>query len=724
MARLRTDGAVFGRESSTATVDYENHRGGVLAADTPHSAGTVDVSSDAAIVRSGERYCYATPAGSTGYRRVLSVGGVLGRNYYGRAYFRFSGGNPSALVRLLQFATTGSAVVGELRITPTGTLRLVNAAIATIGSESAAVDLDRWYRAELRVWQDPVAPDTTNGTIEARLYDDTETLIWSEGSTATDARTTAVTEFRSGPISGGPFPGAFHWSTIALNDDQDVAQNTWPGPGKLVALMPVADYLIPASFTGGAGGTANLFEALNNLPPQGVAAATPPTDASQVKAAAGTAAQADFEVGAYSDSLASGGGGMAAGDTVRVVRAVCRIANEAAVAAPWLVAAASNPVVLAGAAANTIGSAMGSDLTDPPVNWRTISSTFGYDPVVTLSTRPQVRIRRNNTFANVQHCDLAALIVEYEPAPAAGSAHTHDAADSSELGDAVSKATAVLAAEAPSLMDFSAGAAALSKADPLALEDAALGVWEALRLVDDAASASDAHVGGAGKGISDSAVSTDGVSKVGATAHEESMAVADSGSRAPGKRADETIPAADASLAALALLTSELLALTDSQVREAEYGRSAEDSTGLADSSLRAPGLRPAEAIAVAEALVREMGLTRAEVVAPSEIVSKAVARSLADPVTLADAVARAIALARTEGVEISDDVLPALARAIIEALGAIAHGRAVGAGHAVGVAALVELIVQRSVTADHAVELVARGATSQGPATIEEVST
>src|SRR5213079_3376565 len=56
---------------------------------------------------------------------------------------------------------------------------------------------------------------------------------------------------------------------VAINDISGTTQTSWPGEGNIVLLKPTSDNQI-GSWTGGAGGTTNLWDAVNNTPPVGI----------------------------------------------------------------------------------------------------------------------------------------------------------------------------------------------------------------------------------------------------------------------------------------------------------------------------------------------------------------------------------------------------------------------------------------------------------------------
>jgi hypothetical protein len=72
-----------------------------------------------------------------------------------------------------------------------------------------------------------------------------------------------------------------HVDDVAVNYGTGATQNSWPGAGQILLLKPTSDSA-RTGWTGGAGGTTNLWDAVNNTPPAGVAAASE-TNTSQIK---------------------------------------------------------------------------------------------------------------------------------------------------------------------------------------------------------------------------------------------------------------------------------------------------------------------------------------------------------------------------------------------------------------------------------------------------------
>lgn len=287
----------------------------------------------------------------------------------------------------------------ELRITTGGVWRLYNNGVQ-VGADGPAVILDTWQRLEVKLVLNGSAQITD---VEVRL--DGVAIFTASGLTMTQSGTVflgAVDTWASVAT-----PVVMYFDDYAVNDDQGADQNTWPGAGKVVWLRPVAD-VARGSWVGGAGGTTNLFAALDNEPPVGVAEASG-TDASQVKAA-GTGADNDLDV--RLETYASKG--IAEADTVKVVQ-VFAYGGEGATTTgtkTGSIGLLNDPVV--SAAITTYGA---SSVGTHPTQWLTYSAT-AYTQPGAKANAPVARLRANGT-ANAGifvHAEEIAAVVEYVPA--------------------------------------------------------------------------------------------------------------------------------------------------------------------------------------------------------------------------------------------------------------------------------------------------------------------
>lgn len=173
---------------------------------------------------------------------------------------------------------------------------------------------------------------------------------------------------------------------------------------KCLLLKAVADPASLNSWTVAGGGTSNLWDSLNNIPPTDSVTA----GNSIVNAASG--GNLDY-VGTMQDYIT---GGLGASDTVRSVIAMCRDAEDATTGTKaggvWI---ASNPSQSAGGLAFDYGddSALAPSFKDH------IGSS-SVSPSITLSTRPTVTVRKTTSTTRQVDVDFLGMYVEYTPSSA------------------------------------------------------------------------------------------------------------------------------------------------------------------------------------------------------------------------------------------------------------------------------------------------------------------
>lgn len=381
---------------------------GVMSIDNP-AAGTVTgtVTRDTSKQRSG-RGCYKCDSGAGNAAASLtswSSGFSSGANkvLYIRAYFCFDQ-LPSSTVKIVE-----SPSVASVRLTSGGKLQLFNDNSNTqVGSDSAATiaaDGATYYRVELALTLNAGATQTA--AMELRL----------DGTTV--ASTTGLTIATiPGGISYGwiAAPGAskvLYIDDLKNNDSTGAANNTWPGNGKIILMFPISDNARGA-WTGGAGGTTSLFDAVNNIPLGGVAEASA-TNTSQIKNRTTTnPTNCDLNLDSYT------GAGLVAGDTVNYVELWANHGEDPATGTKaGTVTIVSNPAGSAGGSFN-YGDDAGLQGTYIG-NWRwtnSLASTSKVDgPSVTLGTAVVVRITCTSgaTGSRSASCDFLGMIVEYTP---------------------------------------------------------------------------------------------------------------------------------------------------------------------------------------------------------------------------------------------------------------------------------------------------------------------
>jgi hypothetical protein len=380
MARLITDGA----ELQTVAV------GGPDAGFTIYGTPSIDLSNP----RSGDA-AYACDLTAASYEDVgFSFAGATATDYYARACIRLDA--LPTVQTVLMVINAGSANVGYVTVATDGTLGLGDAGHA-IHPSTSIISPGVWYRLELHV---RVGTTTANGTLE--LQRDGAAIVTLSGTA--NAGTAAPTTFLAGKCSAAAstVTGTILVDDIALNDGSGTSQNTWPGDGSILLLEPVADYA-RTGWTAGAGSTTNLWQAVDNTPPTGVALANA-TDTSQVKEANASSVEAyQPQLESYTDA------GVDPAANIVLVQAVASHGNSTATARVHGLQIAQNPSG-GGEATDDTGTTVAGIF---PVGWSTFKTAVAYGSGgITPTGNPVLNLRKTAGDPDVAMFAFAGLLVE------------------------------------------------------------------------------------------------------------------------------------------------------------------------------------------------------------------------------------------------------------------------------------------------------------------------
>jgi hypothetical protein len=197
---------------------------------------------------------------------------------------------------------------------------------------------------------------------------------------------------------------------VAVNDNQGSApDNTFPEwKNRIVMLRPVADSARGANWTAGGGGTTNLFNAVDNVPPIGSGVSN---NSNQIRnVAADSTGNYDAQLESYSEA------GIANEDIIKLVQSVANIGvDDVSAATNGALSVVSNPAQGAEDAVNFGGAGVAAGTY--PTGWRTRRGTAILAPSVTKSTRPVLRIGKRTAATRNAYADMMGLYVEYEDGP-------------------------------------------------------------------------------------------------------------------------------------------------------------------------------------------------------------------------------------------------------------------------------------------------------------------
>lgn len=320
--------------------------------------------------------------------------------YYARGFFYYSGFDNAT-----RFALTDITHAG-LHITSGGVVQLWNENTnAQIGSNGPTLLTGQWYRLEVAFQMNTSTTGYAEGMVDGTSFASATNLNLGAGTSSTwnwgwSNTNNAVT---------------CYVDDLAINDSTGGNQNTWPGNGKVVLLVPTATSAAAAKWTDNDGTQTNMWQGAANTPPVGVAAATSPSH-KYVKHAGGAAGTTDaFDATMTTYSV----GGIASGDTINLIQYLVITGEESATGSKLLaLAGVSNPTVAQGSSFDVFPSS-GAQGTYP-TNWQIKSDGLAiqYAPSVTVGTAPVMRVVRPETASRVASVAFMGMVVDYTPATA------------------------------------------------------------------------------------------------------------------------------------------------------------------------------------------------------------------------------------------------------------------------------------------------------------------
>lgn len=338
-----------------------------------------------------------------------SLNPIASSTYYCRVYMCF-GTTPGGTVRVIDCGSTATTNGVGVRITAAGKVQFFNNVAGTqIGSDSAATiafDGATWYRFEIQI--------TTNATpqitsCELRL--DGTTVASTSGLTVA-----AGTVFAFGWIAAPGANQVCYADDVAVNDSTGANNNTWPGDGKVVLLKPISDSAVGSGWTDDAASGTNIWDAVANTPPQGIADTTGSTGLHQIRNASSNSASYDANLTSYTTA------GVGASDTVNVVEPFVVVGSPVATGGKsGSFGIPSNPTIAnraftGGTSTSTFfwnGSAAGTYLS----GWRYEVGTITETPTVTLGTSPVARLTiTGGTASRIAMSCFMGMYVDYTPA--------------------------------------------------------------------------------------------------------------------------------------------------------------------------------------------------------------------------------------------------------------------------------------------------------------------
>jgi hypothetical protein len=319
-----------------------------------------------------------------------------------RGYFYFSN-LPTTNARVLQSAD-GGALWAWAVLTTAGKLQLWdngNGTPVQIGSDSSAtISTGQWYRIEL--WADQIAGTGANAA-ELKL-DGTSVASSSTATLDGGSGYGSTPRIKMGWVSAPGASKVCYVDDVAVNDSTGASQTSWPGDGKVVLLVPTSDNARDANWVAGAGGTTNLYDAVNNMPPTAVAVASA-TNTSQIKSLVNNATE-NYDANMTTYTAA----GIDSYDTITLVQAITSVGCDSTTGPTFAAKIVSNPAQSTEDTRASDTVAVGSYNN----NWIPWHGTAQYAPSVTVGTAPVLRVGRRTASATVtMTVAFMGIYVEY-----------------------------------------------------------------------------------------------------------------------------------------------------------------------------------------------------------------------------------------------------------------------------------------------------------------------
>ncbi len=330
---------------------------------------------------------------------------------FGRFWFAceaFSTGQPVNLGGFGFSTSAGRQVLTRVGVGTTGDF-LVHNNTTQLASVAGAISADgSWHSVEIRLKINTGSTDELRVLLDGvEVYSATNLAIAEAYGQASLQIGSFLVGLGTQASSNPTNYGTFRFDDVAVNDQTGTNENSYPPrEGKVVSLYPISDNS-RVNWLGGAGGTTNLYDAVNNRPPIGTATET---DLTQIEELGGSNPPGDYR--ANLETYTSKG--IAAGDTIVCVMPRVIHGEDVTTGTKTL----SHEVMSNPAVANSGNYNAGNDgsaLGTYPTLWYLNEGPVVYNPSVTLGTSPVMRVYRALSGSEtrvVSVCSMS-LIVEY-----------------------------------------------------------------------------------------------------------------------------------------------------------------------------------------------------------------------------------------------------------------------------------------------------------------------
>jgi len=414
MARLFTAGFESAIASTTTTLHGESELG--WSANTISAVGTASVQTT--VARNSGWAAQCNPSGGN-YHQFTIGNHTFDQPMYTRAYVRVDDETPSQLLQLFTWRIN-AVIVGDIVLNTNGTISL--RASGTVIGSSAAISPNTWYRLESKIIV-PTGGGATSGTLELKI----DGSVVATSSACNTGSSVTTTTHRWGHLNSGESQTTVYTDDIAFNDHTGSAQNGYPGAGNVSLLIPTSDNAAGTGWeapqTTGSD-TTNLYDAINNRPPVGVAHSD--VDANNLKYifnAANLAGGTWSDYRANCQTLNAAG----AGSTIALSQTYARLSCDSTTGTNDMEIQGQTPSDTAATVTVETAGVAGTE----PTGWKSFRTAPTYSPSLTPTTVPVVEATKILTGSTRAHMvDAMGLMVEWTPTD-----HTKNIDDTAVLRD-------------------------------------------------------------------------------------------------------------------------------------------------------------------------------------------------------------------------------------------------------------------------------------------------
>lgn len=287
----------------------------------------------------------------------------------------------------------------NLRITSTGYVEVYNYT-TLVGTSSVQLAVDTWYWIGYRL---------TVGTSVVLLQID-----------GVDQVTGTITSATNGQLG---FNKSETGAADVYFDDLVVSNSDFVAPSKVALLLPISDYSRAALWTNGGGGTTNLYDAVNNVPPAGLATETATSQIEHAGGAPDTSEYYEANMTTYTTA------GVGASDTVIALQGLVVWGEDSGTGTKLLDYGGTYNPGFIGESGVDVSAGDGSGATlnygaGPPDYWnerRSAITTTGLEigSYISLSESPTMWVNRPETASRVASVCFMGMYVAWTPAAAA-----------------------------------------------------------------------------------------------------------------------------------------------------------------------------------------------------------------------------------------------------------------------------------------------------------------